>query len=232
MKIKKLAVLIAAVMGVSAAPAFANVGDTATYKFDLPSTASFTPPYPVVAELTLTEIVGGVQFTLTPNWSSPGFADPADSTVNRLDFVYQGPASVTFAQPTIHGADIKTFTYESGQNMDSGYKSDSQHITIDWFPQNKAERFDGDFANSIWTISGTGVDLTDFTGTLAHPTSGKPDPIFGIISVDPYSLTNIHPTPSNWVSGITSPVPEPETYAMLLVGLGLVGFSLRRQKQN
>lgn len=29
-----------------------------------------------------------------------------------------------------------------------------------------------------------------------------------------------------------SPVPEPETYAMLLVGLGLVGFSLRRQKQN
>ena len=29
-----------------------------------------------------------------------------------------------------------------------------------------------------------------------------------------------------------SPVPEPETYAMLLVGLSLVGFSLRRQKQE
>ena len=28
-----------------------------------------------------------------------------------------------------------------------------------------------------------------------------------------------------------SPVPEPETYAMLLAGLGLIGFSLRRQKQ-
>ena len=27
-----------------------------------------------------------------------------------------------------------------------------------------------------------------------------------------------------------SPVPEPETYAMLLAGLGLIGFSLRRQK--
>ena len=27
-----------------------------------------------------------------------------------------------------------------------------------------------------------------------------------------------------------SPVPEPETYAMLLMGLGLIGFSLRRQR--
>lgn len=29
-----------------------------------------------------------------------------------------------------------------------------------------------------------------------------------------------------------SPVPEPETYAMLLVGLGLVGFAARRRKAN
>ena len=27
-------------------------------------------------------------------------------------------------------------------------------------------------------------------------------------------------------------VPEPETYAMLLAGLGLVGFMARRRKQN
>ena len=26
-----------------------------------------------------------------------------------------------------------------------------------------------------------------------------------------------------------SPIPEPETYAMLLAGLGLIGFSLRRR---
>jgi|GEM_PF-2694890 len=29
-----------------------------------------------------------------------------------------------------------------------------------------------------------------------------------------------------------SPVPEPETYAMLLLGLGLIGFTLRNQKKN
>ena len=32
--------------------------------------------------------------------------------------------------------------------------------------------------------------------------------------------------------GVTSPVPEPETYAMLLVGLGLLGFTARRRKDH
>lgn len=29
-----------------------------------------------------------------------------------------------------------------------------------------------------------------------------------------------------------APVPEPETYAMLLAGIGLIGFTARRRKQN
>jgi hypothetical protein len=31
---------------------------------------------------------------------------------------------------------------------------------------------------------------------------------------------------------ITTPVPEPETYAMILAGLGLIGFTARRRKRN
>ena len=30
----------------------------------------------------------------------------------------------------------------------------------------------------------------------------------------------------------TPPIPEPETYAMLLAGLGLIGFAARRRKQK
>jgi len=215
-------------MSIFAAPAFAGIGDTATYKFDLPSTAeaSQNPPYPLVATLTLTEVAGGVDFMLTPNWGgSTGFS--ADSHIERLDFVYQGSANPTFT--FLAGAPIDTFSYETNQNnLDSGYKTDDEHINIDFFTANNASRFDIDWASSSWNISGTGVDLIDFTGTQAI-SGPKPSPIFGVISVSPYSLDDPKPTPSNWV---TSPVPEPETYAMMLVGLGLIGFSLRNQKNN
>jgi hypothetical protein len=33
-------------------------------------------------------------------------------------------------------------------------------------------------------------------------------------------------------STVTSPVPEPETYAMILAGLGLIGFSVRRRNRG
>jgi hypothetical protein len=31
---------------------------------------------------------------------------------------------------------------------------------------------------------------------------------------------------------VAAPVPEPETYAMMLAGLGLLGFAARRRKQK
>lgn len=34
------------------------------------------------------------------------------------------------------------------------------------------------------------------------------------------------------VNFVSAPVPEPETYAMLLAGLGLIGFSARRRKND
>ncbi len=34
------------------------------------------------------------------------------------------------------------------------------------------------------------------------------------------------------VASVAAPIPEPETYAMMLAGLGLLGLSARRRKQN
>lgn len=43
------------------------------------------------------------------------------------------------------------------------------------------------------------------------------------------SLTGVYET---WyIRGAVAAVPEPETYAMMLAGLGLIGFSARRRKQ-
>lgn len=49
------------------------------------------------------------------------------------------------------------------------------------------------------------------------------------------SITFTH-TSENWhgftVGVAIAPIPEPETYAMLLAGLGLLGFAARRKKEN
>lgn len=49
----------------------------------------------------------------------------------------------------------------------------------------------------------------------------------GQLALHMQGITSYPGTSSAWY---ISPVPEPETYAMLLVGLGLMGFSARRRK--
>ena len=34
------------------------------------------------------------------------------------------------------------------------------------------------------------------------------------------------------LGGVTAPIPEPETYALMLAGLGVVGFVARRRKRT
>ena len=214
---------VAAAALLAATGAQAAVGDTATYTFNLPSTAvaSQTPPYPSVATLTLNETSLGVDFLLSPNWSSPGFS--GSSFVERLDYVYKGAAAPVFTPGA--GAPIDKWSYETNQNnMDASYKTVDQHLLIDWKGKNDPKRFDNAYSMSAWSFSGV---LTDFTGTQADSNS-KPSPIFGVISVSSYSLPGVQPTPSNWVAGS---VPEPETYAMMLAGLSALGFIARRRKQ-
>lgn len=208
--------------------ASANGGsESVVYNFDLPSTStsSQTPPYPNVGTLTLTQTATGVQFLLSPNWtSSSGYA--AQSFVERLDFVYQGPADPTVTY--VSGAQFASSTYETNpNNMDSGYKTEDQHILINWYTGKNDDRFEA-VETSSWLVAG--AQLSDFTGTQAF-SDAKPSPVFGVISVTAYSLDGLTPTPSNWVSGV-APIPEPETYALMLAGLGAVAFVSRRRRAS
>jgi type III secretory pathway component EscS len=64
-------------------------------------------------------------------------------------------------------------------------------------------------AKGTYTLKVTGDTLSDLTG--GHGT---------------YTLNTIN------ASAVLTPVPEPETYAMLLAGLGMIGAMVRRRKAS
>lgn len=250
--------VFASMLGFSV-PAVALPGDTVAWSFDLPATAiaSQNPPYPTVASMILLETGDGVQFTLAPTWDEPpsNRFGPA-AWIERVDYVYGGSALTDFtpSYPTTTGntgfrwdagAPVRSFDFASSSVMDSGYKSDARRITIDFFGRNRdpvADRFDGTFENSVWTV--LGASLADFTGFSAAANS-KPSPIHAILSVAGYSLDALSPTPSNWVSGAASgggnedgdgddgtdpfnPVPAPGLASLLAIGLFAFGATRKR----
>jgi PEP-CTERM motif len=207
----------ASLTGLLCAPgAFAAVGDTLTYKFNAPSVGGAVAGVNQ-ATLLLTETAVGVNFRLTPDWAAT-----TGNRVDQLQFAYM--TGTTFSYVDGAGPDA-SFATSIGA-IDSGYNTTAL-VTMQWPSANNSPNyFDAADVSSSWSLNGVGVDLFDFT-VLATATSTKPSPGFGVISMPGAA-------PSNWVASsatITTAVPEPETYALMMVGLGLMGCVARRRKK-
>lgn len=111
------------------------------------------------------------------------------------------------------------------------------------------EALDIEGTTSLWekgniTASGLGVNgaVTTWTGsagvTLPGTGWGGTDGVVSsvklTVSNKVFATTGLNSSAQIWkdmvnLHVVTSPVPEAETYALMLVGLGLVGFMVRRQ---
>ena len=92
--------------------------------------------------------------------------------------------------------------------------------TVDWYNEVKLTLSD----NSVVTIEGSSY----------QPDNGSTDAIFsynsGSLFVNTVTLNN-GVNPAFEIDNFTaSAVPEPEEYAMMLAGLGLIGFAVRRKQ--
>ncbi len=92
------------------------------------------------------------------------------------------------------------------------------------------------------------VSWTHFDVALTSGAWRISDTFSGALATDAQMLAVLSNLDSLWINAehftpiqesialdnvnLSAPIPEPETYAMLLAGLGLLGFTARRRKQN
>ncbi len=154
----------------------------------------------------------------------PGYVSCLGSFVDNMDNQLTGTNGVFAAINS--GFQLNTSTYFSSDHFNAGGNP---------FAQNEGSRDDGviNFDNAqtgtfvLGLKQGNGFSLYLFNAanvaggisSMAYDTNGvKTNSGIGL------SHAGFFGTPT------TAPIPEPETYAMLLAGLGLLGFAARRKK--
>lgn len=159
--------------------------------------------------LTWTNILYVNPFNINATWSSSGAANGIVSLSYDAVNVSGSPAEIQSQTP---------FTLNSAYF--AGVSNDGLQVTV------KGE------------LEGVITHTTTFTVN----TTGSTREIFNWNNIDTVLITATGGTHNSSVFNgtsfamdnliINSPVPEPETYAMLLVGLSLVGFITRRRKNS
>jgi hypothetical protein len=165
--------------------------------------------------------------TLSPDYSGDISGDTNQTSSFGAGETYIDAFSVTASGPINHSL---TFNINTNLYAGSGVSDVPLDLTF------------GSFTLSVYNISSLSAQILDSSNNLyaSFISNGDFDhltlPGGSYFTAGNYTL-KIGGTATGTsggmytVTAVTVPVPEPETYAMLLVGLGLVGYRLRQKNR-
>lgn len=137
--------------------------------------------------------------------------------LNALAFNFGGAGTPSFEHVAGPAATV-TFDRDDVNLGPVGQGGAGFDVLFD-YPNAQADRFDGSELVSVYAITGAGVDKHDFNVTNA---SGL------------FAMAHIGSIGANGEASafVAAPIPEAEVYAMLVAGLGLLGFVMSRRRRS
>ncbi len=164
---------------------------------------------------------------LSPDGSSESTNLEGDESVSRKTSGYKGEhVAVGHGRHTLNGGDsFKRAHYDSVDEVSVGGFSHGDGVSMDTVQSGPGKK-EGKSGKS-W------MDAYDpsSVGRMVSAASGS-----GMVPRDVRTTVpghgNVGGSGQLPSQGSLTPIPEPETYAMLMAGLGLMGFVVRRRKQK
>lgn len=156
-------------------------------------------------------------YSSLPGWSNIGSGielrnNVAGSAYDGSNFVELDSYSNSAIEQSIATAAGKHYTLNFAIQDRAGVDLSSQGVEVFWNGVSQ-----GVFSNATnWTVKTLDLTASGATSTLRFAAAGTSDSLG--TSLDKVSL-------------VAAPVPEPETYGMLLAGLGLMGLIARRKRK-
>lgn len=143
--------------------------------------------------------------------------------LNALAFNFGGAGTPSFNH--VSGAEATVSFDRNDVTLGPVAKGGAGFDVLFDYPNAQADRFDGSFLNSVYTITGAGVDENDFNVTNAS----------GLFAMAHIGSIGANGQASAFVGAqgdFVAPIPEAEVYAMMLAGLGLLGFVMSRRRRS
>ena len=149
-----------------------------------------------------------------------GLANPNTGTGSNVYYDGKGFVTLTFASSGVTPTKLTGVLSEESISSAAG-----EGLSFQLFGE------DDSYAYNFKLFSSTDIPTSIYDGVVL-PDFTKADQLFFLaVSLEDVDATPTLSVSNGFVTSVTQAVPEPATWAMMLVGFGLVGTALRRRER-